>query len=70
MLKNKILTPEIIASIDNTIRLMKELHLDNEQDKKHIAGRVAALEWIKTGQGGKIIVNIPHDTSNCHCDNN
>ncbi len=34
MLKNKILTPEIIESIDNTIRLMKELTLDNEQDKK------------------------------------
>lgn len=32
----------------------------NEQDKKHIAGRIAALEWIKTGSGGKIIVNIPH----------
>lgn len=59
MLKNKILTPEIIDSIDNTIRLMKELKTDNEQDKKHIEGRIAALEWIKTGQGGKIIVNIP-----------
>ncbi|MBR2393236.1 MAG: hypothetical protein IKB05_01975 [Alphaproteobacteria bacterium] len=59
MLKNKILTPEIVESIDNTIRLMKELPLDNEQDKKHIEGRIAALEWIKTGQGGKIIVNIP-----------
>lgn len=59
MLKNKVLTPEIIDSIDNTIRLMKELKTDNEQDKKHIEGRVAALEWIKTGQGGKIIVNIP-----------
>lgn len=59
MQKNKILTPEIIESIDNTIRLMKELTLDNEQDKKHIDGRIAALEWIKTGQGGKIIVNIP-----------
>ena len=59
MLKNKILTPEIIESIDNTIRLMKELTLDNEQDKKHIDGRIAALEWIKTGQGGKIIVNLP-----------
>lgn len=59
MHKNKVLTPEIIASIDNTIRLMKELTLDNEQDKKHIEGRIAALEWIKTGQGGKIIVNIP-----------
>lgn len=58
MLKNKILTPEIIESIDNTIRLMKELTLDNEQDKKHIEGRIAALEWIKTGQGGKIIVNV------------
>lgn len=59
MLKNKVLTPEIIDSIDNTIRLMKELKTDNEQDKKHIQGRIAALEWIKTGQGGKIIVNIP-----------
>ncbi len=59
MLKNKVLTPEIIDSIDNTIRLMKELKTDNEQDKKHIEGRIAALEWIKTGQGGKIIVNIP-----------
>lgn len=59
MHKNKVLTPEIIASIDNTIRLMKELTLGNEQDKKHIDGRIAALEWIKTGQGGKIIVNIP-----------
>ncbi len=60
MLKNEVLTPEIIESIDNTIRLMKNLHPTNEQDKKHIAGRIAALEWIKTGQGGKIIVNIPH----------
>ena len=59
MLKNKVLTPEIIDSIDNTIRLMKELKIDNEQDKKHIQGRIEALEWIKTGQGGKIIVNIP-----------
>ena len=59
MLKNKVLTPEIIDSIDNTIRLMKELKTDNEQDKKHIQGRIEALEWIKTGQGGKIIVNIP-----------
>jgi hypothetical protein len=59
MLKNKILTPEIVESIDNTIRLMKELKTDNEQDKKHIQGRIEALEWIKTGQGGKIIVNIP-----------
>ena len=64
MLKNKVLTPEIIASIDNTIRLMKDLHLDNEQDKKHIDGRVAALEWIKTGQGGKIIVNVPTNMPN------
>lgn len=38
---------------------MKELKLDNEQDKKHIEGRISALEWIKTGQGGRIIVNIP-----------
>lgn len=59
MLKNKVLTPEIVESIDNTIRLMKELKLDNEQDKKHIEGRISALEWIKTGQGGRIIVNIP-----------
>lgn len=60
MLKNNILTPEIIESIDNTIRLLKELNPDNEQDKKHIAGRIAALEWLKTGNGGKIIVNIPN----------
>ena len=60
MLKNNILTPEIIESIDNTIRLLKELHPDNDQDKKHIADRIAALEWIKTGSGGKIIVNIPN----------
>lgn len=64
MLKNKVLTPEIIASIDNTIRLMKDLHLDNEQDKKHIDGRIAALEWIKTGQGGKIVVNVPKNMPN------
>ena len=64
MLKNKVLTPEIIASIDNTIRLIKDLHLDNEQDKKHIDGRIAALEWIKTGQGGKIIVNVPKNMPN------
>ena len=64
MLKNKVLTPEIIASIDSTIRLMKNLHLDNEQDKKHIDGRIAALEWIKTGQGGKIIVNVPKNMPN------
>lgn len=57
MLKNKVLTPEIIESIDNTIRLLMNLQVDNEQDKKHIAGRIAALEWIKTGQGGKIVVN-------------
>ena len=60
MQKNEVLTPEIIESIDNTIRLLKELHPDNDQDKKHIAGRIAALEWIKTGRGGKIIVNIPN----------
>lgn len=60
MQKNDVLTPEIIESIDNTIRLMKNLHPDNEQDRKHIAGRIAALEWIKTGRGGKIIVNVPH----------
>ncbi|MBO8425300.1 MAG: hypothetical protein IAC69_02345 [Proteobacteria bacterium] len=60
MQKNEVLTPEIIESIDNTIRLLKELNPENEQDKKHIAGRIAALEWIKTGSGGKIIVNIPH----------
>lgn len=60
MQKNEVLTPEIIESIDNTIRLLKELHPDNDQDKKHIAGRIAALEWIKTGNGGKIIVNIPN----------
>lgn len=60
MQKNNILTPEIIESIDNTIRLLKELNLDNEQDKKHIDGRIAALEWLKTGNGGKIIVNIPN----------
>ena len=59
MQKNDVLTPEIIESIDNTIRLLKELNPENEQDKKHIAGRIAALEWIKTGRGGKIIVNIP-----------
>lgn len=64
MLKNKVLTPEIIASIDNTIRLMKDLHLNNEQDKKHIDGRIAALEWIKNGQGGKIIVNVPKNMPN------
>ena len=62
MLKNKVLTDEIIQSIDNTIRLLKELNLDNEQDRKHIEGRTAALEWIKTGQGGKIIVNVPKET--------
>ena len=60
MQKNDVLTPEIIESIDNTICLMKNLHPDNEQDRKHIAGRIAALEWIKTGRGGKIIVNVPH----------
>lgn len=60
MQKNNILTPEIIESIDNTIRLLKELNPDNEQDKKHIDGRIAALEWLKTGNGGKIIVNIPN----------
>lgn len=62
MLKNKVLTDEIIQSIDNTIRLLKELNLDNEQDRKHIEGRIAALEWIKTGQGGKIVVNVPKET--------
>lgn len=61
MLKNKVLTDEIIQSIDNTIRLLRELKLDNEQDMKHVEGRIAALEWIKTGQGGKIIVNVPQD---------
>ena len=60
MQKNEVLTPEIIESIDNTIRLLKELHPDNDQDKKHIDGRIAALEWIKTGSGGKIIANIPN----------
>ncbi len=62
MLKNKVLTDEIIQSIDNTIRLLKELNLDNEQDRKHIEGRIAVLEWIKTGQGGKIVVNVPKET--------
>lgn len=61
MLKNKVLTEEIIASIDNTIRLLRELKLDNEQDRKHVEGRIAALEWIKTGQGGKIVVNVPQE---------
>lgn len=61
MLKNKVLTEEIIQSIDNTIRLLRELKLDNEQDKKHVEGRIAALEWIKTGQGGKIVVNVPKE---------
>ena len=61
MLKNKVLTDEIIQSIDNTIRLLRELKLDNEQDRKHVEGRIAALEWIKTGQGGTIIVNVPQD---------
>ncbi len=61
MLKNKVLTEEIIQSIDNTIRLLRELKLDNEQDRKHVAGRIAALEWIKTGQGGKIVVNVPQE---------
>lgn len=60
MLKNKVLTEEILQSIDNTIRLLRELKLDNEQDKKHVEGRIAALEWIKTGQGGKIVVNVPN----------
>ena len=60
MQKNDVLTPEIIESIDNTIRLLKELNPKNEQDKKHIAGRIAAPEWIKTGSGGNLIVNIPH----------
>ena len=59
MLKNKVLTDEIIDSIDHTIRLLKNLKVENEQDKKHIEGRIAALEWIKTGQGGKIVVNVP-----------
>ncbi len=57
MLKNNILTPEIIEAIDNVIQLMKGLDLQNEQDKKHIQGRIAALEWLKTGEGGKIVVN-------------
>lgn len=61
MQKNKVLTKEILDSIDNTIQLLKNLKTDNEQDQKHIAGRIAALEWIKTGQGGKIVVNIPKD---------
>ncbi|MBE6460584.1 MAG: hypothetical protein E7007_01590 [Alphaproteobacteria bacterium] len=61
MLKNKVLTEEIIQSIDNTIRLLRELKLDNEQDRKHVEGRIAALEWIKTGQGGKIVVNVPKE---------
>ena len=61
MLKNKVLTEEIIQSIDNTIRLLLELKLDNEQDRKHVEGRIAALEWIKTGQGGKIVVNVPKE---------
>ena len=61
MLKNKVLTEEIVQSIDNTIRLLRDLQLDNDQDKKHIEGRIAVLEWIKTGQGGKIVVNIPKE---------
>lgn len=61
MLKNKVLTEDIIQSIDNTIRLLRELKLDNEQDRKHVEGRIAALEWIKTGQGGKIVVNVPKE---------
>ena len=61
MLKNKVLTEEILQSIDNTIRLLRELKLDNEQDKKHVEGRIAAVEWIKTGQGGKIVVNVPKE---------
>ena len=61
MLKNKVLTEEIIQSIDNTICLLRELKLDNEQDRKHVEGRIAALEWIKTGQGGKIVVNVPKE---------
>lgn len=60
MLKNKVLTPEIIESIDNTINLMRQLQLDDVQDKKYIEGRIAALEWMKTGQGGKIVVNVPN----------
>ncbi len=60
MLKNKVLTPEIIESIDNTIRLMRQLKVENEQDKKYVDGRIAALEWMKTGQGGKIVVNVPN----------
>lgn len=59
MLKNNVFTQEVIDSIDNTIRLLKNLKVDDEQDKKHIDGRIAALEWIKTGQGGKIVVNVP-----------
>lgn len=34
MHKNNVLTPEIIESIDNTIRLLKELNPKNDQDKK------------------------------------
>ena len=53
MHKNNVLTPEIIESIDNTIRLLKELNPKNDQDKKQWkrpanAGLFFTISKIKT----------------------
>lgn len=54
--KCKVLTPEIVAKLDDLIAEFHKIEIENDYDKKNVESRIAVLEWLKSGKAGRLEV--------------
>lgn len=54
--KRKVLTPEIVAKLDDLIAEFRKIEIENDYDKKNVESRIAVLEWLKSGKAGRLEV--------------
>lgn len=54
--KCKVLTPEIVAKLDDLIAEFRKIEIENDYDKKNVESRIAVLEWLKSGKAGRLEV--------------
>ncbi len=57
--KRRVLTDKFVQKVDEAIEALREITVENAEEQKVIDSRVAVLEWLKSGQAGKLVVGTP-----------
>ena len=57
--KKKVLTDKVIDKINDVIDALKEIEVKDAEERRIVESRIAVLEWLKSGQPGKVVVGNP-----------